>query len=660
MRRRFPLMWRLSLILLLILAVPATALAGLSQYLQRSIRTDMEERVDTTLDMAINMEESLVREGLADMRHVALAVATDPGVTAGVTSAQVPLDLHRFQRAFPQADMLLVVDTTGTVRSRASSDTTGDKVLLDGLVAYAISAGEAQAYPTLVGPNELQGEGPAIHQLVDMAILQTGGSTDPRVGSRVDTALALAGVAPIHTAGGELVGAVIAADILNRDFRIVDEVARWAPEGTPLKATIAMGGVRVTTNVRLLDPEGNQSEHRALGTVYSDAVMESLTAKGIHRGRAVVVGQWQRTIYRALDDYQGRMIAAPYVGIPEAYFATLGDGLTRSLQTVAAIGSAVVLASLLLAHWLTYRGAVVPLRRLTRQMATGAVAAGFANDEIGDLARAVQGLTERWNAAAAQMRNTAKQMGDTLEHLHHRPPVRPERPPELPAAADLRTGATGSLEHLRQLSEAIKALAEGVRSEERSIHYVGRVAQEIASGLEESRGTVESAVADVGQLTASARAALKQAGEFAAGLAMFRQALQGHPSLDLLRDPADSLAALLALSERVAGEVRTLVLIIQENQARLAFIREEMTRVSSVVQSTAAATHAAAHSAGQAIGWMEGMAANAVSVADEVLAARAGFAVAADANRQLQQWCGLIEEQIRQFRQTVEQMQEKA
>ena len=664
MRRRFPLMWRLSLTLLLILAVPASALAGLSQYLQRSIRTDMEDRVDTTLDMAINMEESLVRDGLADMRHAAMAVAADPGVMAGFASAQaaLPFDLHRFQKAFPQADMLLVVDTTGTVRSRASSDTTGDKVLLDGLVAYAISAGEAQAYPTLVGPDELQGEGPAIHQLVDMAILQTGGSTDPRVGSRVDTALALAGVAPIHARGGELVGAVIAADILNRDFRIVDEVARWAPAGTPLKATIAMGGVRVTTNVRLLDPEGNQSEHRALGTVYSDAVMESLTAKGIHRGRAVVVGQWQRTIYRALVDYQGRMIAAPYVGIPEAYFATMGDKLTRSLQTVAAIGSAVVLASLLLAHWLTYRGTVVPLRRLTRQMATGSstVAASFANDEIGDLAEAVQALTERWNTAAAQMRETASRFGESLEHLHRRPPVRPERPPEPPAAADLRTGATGSLEHLRQLSEAIKALAEGVRSEERSIHYVGRVAQEIASGLEESRGTVESAIADVGELTASARAALKQAGEFAAGLAMLRQALHGHPGLDLLRDPADSLAALLALSERVAGEVRTLVLIVQENQARLAFIREEMARVSSVVQSTAAATHAAAHSAGQAIGWMEGMAVNAVSVADEVLAARAGFAVAADANRQLQQWCGQIEEQIRQFRLTVDQLQEKA
>jgi nitrogen fixation/metabolism regulation signal transduction histidine kinase len=229
MRRRFPLTWRLLVAILLTLAVPVVSLLGLSGYLQHSVQADMEQKIDTTLDMAMNMEQSLLDAALADMRNAAAATAGDPNVNAALNGGGPSLDVQRFLQTFPQADMVLVVDRQGTVLARATSDRTGDRFLLNGLVMHSMETGEPVAYPTLIGPAELAGEGQAIRDLVDMAIVKTADSTDSRVGSRVDTALALAGVAPIRSAGGKVIGSAIAVDVLNRDFRIVDEVSRWAP-----------------------------------------------------------------------------------------------------------------------------------------------------------------------------------------------------------------------------------------------------------------------------------------------------------------------------------------------------------------------------------------------------------------------------------------------
>lgn len=682
MRRRFPLMLRLMLALVLTLVIPMSALTGLSHYMQNSIRQDMEERVETTLDVAMKMEVRLLEDGAAEMRGAALAIATDPAVagaltkTAGADAAGTPatgqavvaspVDLGRFRGVYPRADLLLLVDRAGFVRARATSDRTGDQVLLDGLVEHAITTGEPQAHPALISADELAAEGPAVRQMAEIPILQAGAGTGQLVvGGKVESALALTGVAPIHGPSGAVIGAVIAADILNRDFRIVDEVQNWAPAGTPLRATIAVDGVRVTTNVRLRDPEGREFQERALGTRYSDAVMKSLEAAGIHHGRADVVGQWQRTIYKNITDFRGRAIAAPYVGIPESHFATIGLKLTDSLRLVVIMGSVAVLITLLGSLWMLRRTVVEPLRRLTERVAGAADEshlAGFGNDEIGDVAQSFLALRGRWAAAAAQLRGTAGRLTETLEPLPLLADSRPPGTPAAPAATDLRDGAGTALEHLHQLSQAIRAISDGVRSEERSIHYVGRVAAEIAAGMAESRGTVESAVSDVADLAASARAALRHAGEFAAGLAVLRQSLAGRPgepALELLHDPSDLLTSLAALSERVAGEVRSLVLIIQENQARLAFIQQEMTRVSAVVGATAASTQAATQSAGEAIGWMEGMTSSAVTVADEVLAARTGLESAVAANRHLLEWCGQVQAMTEQVKRAVAELPEQ-
>jgi methyl-accepting chemotaxis protein len=441
-----------------------------------------------------------------------------------------------------------------------------------------------------------------------------------------------------------------------------------------MNATIAMDGVRVTTNVRLRDDQGTQFDERALGTLYSDKVMQSLTAMGTYRGRAPVVAQWQRTMYRALTDYQGHMIAAAYAGIPEAYFTTVSRDFTRSLQFASLTGGTALLIATAVALWLLRRSIVLPLRRFAAQLATGdgAITLDHAgNDEVGDVAAAMQQMLNRWQALLSEIEAAGTRLSAGAEALCAASAAAGSElgrtaaaAGDPAAAAQMRAGAAGATTHLQRLSEALKTVGEGVRREERSVFYIGRVAEEIATGLTESKGMVDSALADVGELTAAARGALRLAGEFAAGLTMLRQDLQAaghHPrGLDLLQDPSELLGSLATLSERVAEEVRLLVLIVQENQARLAFIREEMIRVAGVVHTTSAATHEATASAGAVIGWMEGMAGSAVSVADEALAAHSGLSELAEANRRLHALCGEIQGQAEQFRKLVDELKGKA
>lgn len=637
--RRFSLTGRLLLAMFLILAVPVGALGGLGWYLRRTVRADVEQKVDTTLALAMNMEESLLSDGLTGMAGVAEAAAGDPAVVAAVAgtasgAAPGPADgaaggdageaLRRLVRAFPRADVLTVVDGQGAVRLRATSATTGEKLALGGLVQRAVTTGEMQASPGLIGPDELAGEGGPVRTLVDMAIARK--ANDPRSGGRVDTALALLAVAPVRGADGRILGAVVAADILNKDYRIVDEVARRSADGIPITATIALDGIRVSTNVRLSDPETGQTDLRALGTFYSDQVMQALRQNREYRGRAEVVGQWQRTIYRPVTDYQGQVIAGAYVGIPEEYFTTVDRRLTRSGSLVILLGSLALLLALVGAVWMVRLG----LREWKRAVGERLAAAAEQLDGLGRKLCGADAATDgAYQRALAAAEGSAE------------------------AAAELTQGAGQTLSRLHQLADAMKAAGEGVRRQERSVLYIGHVANEIAGGLKESQQHAAAALDDVARLTAGARAALQEAAEFTAGLTLLRRQMEaGEPLrvLDLLKDPAEVLVGVATQAERVAEAVRSLVMVLQENQARLAFIHEEMGRVGKVVQATTARTQQAGDAAGTVIGWMEGMTGTVAAMADEVLAARIYLEGVAEANARLQDLCAGIEARAAEFR----------
>ncbi|MGE5675278.1 MAG: cache domain-containing protein [Mycobacterium leprae] len=579
---RFSLNAKLILSLTLVALLPLATLVGVTYHLQQSIQRDTEQKVDSTLELGMNLEQNLITRHLLSMEHVASAVAVDPGLLADAAAGEGQPDLAAYGRIFPGADMLLVVDRKGAVLARSTSNQRGDSFLLGGLVTAAIQQNKSLAYPSIIEADELKNEGPQIRELVDMPILKTNQSSDPRFGGRVSSALALVAVYPIHGADGSVVGAAVAADVLNRDFGIVDEVAQGSPRGMPLNATIAMDGIRVTTNVRLADPEGNKTEERALGTIYSDVVMKALRANQEYRGRAPVVGQWQRTIYRPLLNYQGQVIGGPYVGIPEDYFTKNAvDLFLWTWYTIAGLAALLIVLIGLVMLW------------IRRHLRTAAKAVREATGGLGAAA----------SSTAAEADNVLAAIQESAE-----------------AMQQVQVGAAGTVAWLRELEGAVSALSDGARHQERSVQYTGKVAAEMAAALDGSRVTVEQTLKSAHKLMGNARDGLKRVAEFTAGIALLKNRLspQDQQALLLLQDPSELLLSLANEAERIVTEVRLLALTIQENEARLGFIHEEMARVGGVVEGTADSMQRAGQGARVVIGQMEQMAAAAEGVGNHV------------------------------------------
>ena len=661
------------LLMVITATIPIMAAVGLSLYLKQVVQTDIERKIETTLKLAMDVEENLVNEGLFAMKQVASAVAADPEAEAVLARPGGKLALDRLSRVFPRADILVLVNRDGRVVARSTSTSTGDHFGLDGLVDQAMRTGDSMAKPTLITAAELMNEGPQIHALVDMPILPTTNSTDPRIGGRVDTALALAGVVPIQV-NGRTVGAAIAVDILNSDFRIVDEIANHSPSDLPINATIAMDGIRVTTNVKLKDPDGHQTQFRALGTVYSDVVMESLRVDKVYTGRALVVGEWQRTIYSPLTDYRGQVIAGPYVGIPEAYFTAVADRLLQYYYTARNIGAGALLVTLLVGWWWVHTGIVAPIRRFTTQIKHNQLQPPVvhpAADEIGDLAAVLDGLLRRIQDVVGQVQVVADEVSNTSRALHDSAMLTSAEATKALATAtesqratrELQAGAAQTISQMTQLTGAVTSIAEGAQRQERSVRYTGLVSGEIARAIADAKGLVTQASESAAALSAGARAGLKKAADLTAAATLLRQSFAGADELgartaELLRSPSDQLIGMATAAERLVELFRQFALEVKETEVRLGSIRDEMDQVAEVCSNTAASTRQAGETATNVVRWVESLTGAAAEVARDMESAQSSIDGIASANQRLSEMSGDMQAAAERLRQAIERFAE--
>jgi len=669
---RFPLTVKLLLLMIITASIPILAAVGLSLYLRQAVQIDIEHKIETTLKLAMSMEASLVDEGLVAMKQVAAAVAADPEVVATLARPDGRVSVERLSGVFARADMLLVVNRSGAVVARSTSDRTGDPFLLDGLVEQAMVNAEAMAKPTLIASVDLVNESPQIRELVDMPILSTTNSTDPRAGSQVDTALALAGVVPI-VVDGRTVGAALAIDILNRDFRIVDEIANHSPSDLPINATIAMDGIRVTTNVKLKDPDGHQTRFRALGTIYSDVVMQSLRANKTYQGRALVVGEWQRTIYSPMTDFRGRVIAGPYVGIPEAYFTAVADRLLQYYQTARNVGTAALFVALAVGWWLIRSGIVSPIRRFTAQIRANDLQPPIVHstaDEIGDLAGVLDDLLRRIQDVVGRVQVVADEVNRASQALHDSAVLTSAEAAKALATAtesqratrELQEGAAQTIGRMIELTQAVTSIAEGAQRQERSVRYTGLVSGEIAGAIVDAKSIVVQASESAAALSAGARAGLKKAADLTAAATLLRQ-LAGENGLgvraaELLRDPSDQLIGMATAAERLAELVRLFALEVKETEVRINSIHEEMDRVAQVCGDTAESTRQAGETATEVVRWVETLTQSAAEVARDMQSAQVTIDGIATANRHLSEMSADMKAAAERLRQAVGRFEE--
>lgn len=256
----------------------------------------------------------------------------------------------------------------------------------------AVDATGAQASVAVLAPQIAAQVLPTLRERVPVSLLPTRNAAPTHLHNE-DRALVLIARAPIRTPEGKLLGHLQGGVLLNRNLKFIDHINEivYPPGSLPLgshgTATLFLGDVRVSTNVRLFGPE---REERAIGTRVSQAVRDAVLGRGETRlDRAFVVDDWYVSGYEPLVDGTGARIGMLYVGFLEKPF--------RWVQRMALAGMIVALVGItLLAAGLSQRLArriSAPIERMAETMnriesgqSTARVGAVDSGDEVGRLA----------------------------------------------------------------------------------------------------------------------------------------------------------------------------------------------------------------------------------------------------------------------------------
>lgn len=597
--------------------VPALLLLGGSLYLNSRVQQQMRREVDEALNLAINLEQTLIDGSLNRMRDRAVALAAHPEVVSALASGGDPAPvLDAFQRALPEADLITVVGPDSRVVARAGSPQRGEAVRYGGLVERVLSSKAAADSAVVITPEELEGEPAALRDKVRMPIIETAGSQDPRTGQVLMHALALTGAAPVLSPDGAVIGVVLVSDILNNDHTIVDEVRHRSPQALPVDASIALDGVRVTTTVPA--PGGSQ---RAVGTLYSDVVMERLRAGQEYRGRALVGGWlWQRTIYLPLRDPSGEVIAAPFVGISEAAFAELA----RSTSLSTAVAVVLALAALV--------GPPLVARRVTDRMAQSLA---HLADLSGALRAAGGELAQEQAQIAAAFSGAVASAEDALR-----------------AAEQLGESAGQAGARMRDLEVALTRINAGSEEQTRTLRHAGRIVALVTQAVQESRGSFDAVLESLRAAIAAAQQGRHGALRAASSLELLRldaepaDAGEGPGRLERLISDleqaqhavADCDAALADIARRtgeITERIWALVAVTNESGARAGAVSQQMADLTQVAEETAARLRSTTEATRHAIAVFEALAESIGSGVALVRRTGAQVAAVADAQQRL-------------------------
>lgn len=191
-------------------------------------------------------------------------------------------------------------------------------------------------------------------------VIPTKEATSPSY-NVLEKALTVVSAQPVYV-NGKLAGAFIGGQVRNNKHDIVDLVDR----DFHTRATIFLDNVRISTTVP------NNQGQRAVGTLLSDAVGNTVLKQGQpYKSRAFVVNDWYITAYEPIRDLQNRVVGALYVGVMEAPLLAKQAKLENEIK-----GTLFVLTLVfVLALYYLYRSIVVPIQKMS------AWALGFARDE---------------------------------------------------------------------------------------------------------------------------------------------------------------------------------------------------------------------------------------------------------------------------------------
>lgn len=316
-------------------------------------------------------------------------------------------------------DILTITDETGRVVLRSHNpESHGDSQAGDELVSKVLLERKVFASTQILSQEELTKEGEDLAGLARIELIHTP-KARPRPETEETFGMLLKAAAPVLNDDGSLAGVLYGANLINRNYELVDEIkntvyqdARYKgkSEGT---ATIFQGNLRISTNV--MDRNGD----RAIGTQVSEEVHEQVLDKGKPWiDRAFVVNDWYITAYEPIRDISEKVIGILYVGLLEQRFVDMRRNATLIFLGITLAGAAL---SLVIAYFLA-TDLVKPIRRLVG--ASQELSKGNFSYRIEPISRSEIGELERtFNFMASSL----KERDDELKEQTQRQLIQSEK-----------------------------------------------------------------------------------------------------------------------------------------------------------------------------------------------------------------------------------------
>jgi len=352
-----------------------------------TIISQAQDRVRTDLNSARHIYQDEIRGVKATLRLTAQRFFIKNAILERDTET-LKIELKKIRKR-ESLDILTLTDETGRVIVRAQNPFINDESQEhEELVSRALSSREVIGATVIVAREELLKEDPNLAEQAYIKFIHTQ-KEKPSPKTELTSGMMIKAAAPVFGSDGSLVGVLYGGNLLNRNYKIVDEVKETVYQGVKYKGkdigtvTIFQGDLRISTNVK------GEDGSRAIGTRVSEEVYEQVLVKGLPWiDRAYVVNSWYIAAYEPIKDFKDEIIGILYVGILEEKFM---DMRKRAVTIFLGITLAGMIMALIVSSFLA-KGVLKPVGYLvsaSQQWATGDLdyrVTTTRDDEIAELA----------------------------------------------------------------------------------------------------------------------------------------------------------------------------------------------------------------------------------------------------------------------------------
>ncbi|MEE4263258.1 MAG: cache domain-containing protein, partial [Desulfobacteraceae bacterium] len=388
------------------------ALLGVS-LINRNILNEAQRRVRLNLRSGWSVIHSEINQiglfvsTLGPGRRVANAYGA-PGSPA----VRADLETARQKIGF---DFLSLTDAGGRVILRTLEPyNAGDYLSNDIFVSGALK-GKTTSGLAILSPQRLRSEGGNLEERAFVAFEPTA-KAKRRAKTAESAGMAIIAAAPVRDATGDIIGALYAGVLLNRNHVLVDKIRSIVFEDEKYKGrnvgtvTIFQWDTRIATNVTLTN--GN----RAIGTRVSEAVYDKVLENNLSwYDRAFVVNDWYISAYDPIHDISGNVIGILYVGV----LAEKYNDMRRELWKLYGGFSAVAAVFVLAAGFFFSRRLTGSLRQLAK--AADQIARGKPGKKVVEPAHddEILDLTRTFNTMAESLRDREEKLIKANTELEH-------------------------------------------------------------------------------------------------------------------------------------------------------------------------------------------------------------------------------------------------